>query len=99
MHPPSRPADAELIGAELVFGTTSIGRVHSVQRDPISGRVRRLVTCYGPRGRRVAVPMEWVLNLSSSRVSLGVGADALDDLADQTVEATASPALSAIGRN
>lgn len=101
MHTPPRPADPDLIGADIVFGSTSIGRVQGLQRDPVSGRIRRLLTSYGASGRRVAVPMEWVLQLSSSRVSLGVGAHSLDDLADQTEEAIASPlpsALAATGR-
>jgi hypothetical protein len=89
----ARPADGDLIGAELVFGSTSIGHVLGVQRDPVSGRIRRLVTTYGTPTRRVAVPMEWVVAISATRVSLGVGAHSLDDLADQTVEATVSPVL------
>jgi hypothetical protein len=79
-----------LIGAEIVFGTTSIGHVQSVQRDPISDRVRRLVTTYGSAGRRVAVPMEWVVQTTPGRVTLGVGAASLDDLAEQTEEAHVS---------
>jgi hypothetical protein len=74
---------SSLIGAEIVFGSTPIGRVQSVQRDPVSDRVRRLVTSYGRPARRVAVPMEWVIHTTSDRVTLGVGAASLDDLADQ----------------
>lgn len=87
----TRPRAAEdLIGAQIVFGTTPIGRIQSLQRDPVSGRVRRLIATYGSPARRVAVPMEWVVNASSTRVSLAVGTESLDDLADETVEATVS---------
>jgi hypothetical protein len=75
--------DVDLIGAEVVFGTTPIGHVVGVLRDPISHRVRRLLTSYGPDGRRVAVPMEWVIRRTPSQVVLGVDARSLDDLADQ----------------
>jgi hypothetical protein len=74
--------DVDLIGAEVVFGTTPIGHVVGVQRDPISQRVRRLITSYGPDNRRVAVPMEWVVRRTPSRVTLGVDVRSLDDLAD-----------------
>ena len=36
--------DEQLIGAEIVFGRTIIGRVLECIRDPLSHRVRRLVT-------------------------------------------------------
>jgi hypothetical protein len=79
----STSADADLIGAELVFGKTSLGQVLGVLRDPISQRVRRLITSYGPDGRRVAVPMEWVVGRTPGRVALAVGPHSLDDLPDQ----------------
>ncbi len=75
--------DVDLIGAEVVFGTTLIGHVVGVLRDPISQRVRRLLTSYGPDGRRVAVPTEWVIRRTPSQVILAVDARSLDDLADQ----------------
>jgi hypothetical protein len=75
--------DVDLIGAEMMFGTTPIGHVVGVLRDPNSQRVRRLLTSYGPDSRRVAVPMEWVLRRTPSQVILGVDARSLDDLADQ----------------
>jgi hypothetical protein len=83
MHTPTRTEDEKLIGAEIVFGATSIGQVLGVVRDPLSQRVRRLITSYGPVGRRVAVPMEWVVRRTPARVTLGVGTRSLDDLADQ----------------
>jgi hypothetical protein len=70
------------MGAEMTFGMTLIGHVEGLVRDPISQRVRWLITSYGKNGRRVAVPMEWVVNRSPSRLVLGVGARSLDDLAD-----------------
>jgi hypothetical protein len=73
--------DADLIGDEIVFGATSIGHVLDVSRDPLSHRVRYLITAYGPDGRRVAVPMEWVVRRSAGRVALAVGIRSLDDLA------------------
>jgi hypothetical protein len=75
--------DEQLMGAEITFGTTLIGHVEGLVRDPLSQRVRQLITSYGLTGRRVAVPMEWVAKRSASRLVLGVGARALDDLADQ----------------
>jgi PRC-barrel domain protein len=81
---------SSLIGAQIIFGSTPIGHVQSVQLDPVSDRVRRLVTTYGIAGRRVAVPMEWVVRTTPGRVRLGVGAASLDDLADQTEEAYVS---------
>jgi hypothetical protein len=71
------------MGAEITFGTTLIGHVEGLTRDPLSQRVRRLITSYGVTRRRVAVPMEWVAKRSASRLELGVGARSLDDLADQ----------------
>jgi hypothetical protein len=71
------------IGAELVFGTESIGHVLDVGYDPISHRVWRLISTYGPHERRVAVPVEWVVRRTPTRVTLGVGTRSLDDLPDQ----------------
>jgi len=76
--------DEQLMGAEITFGTTLIGHVEGLVRDPLSQRVRRLITSYGLTERRVAVPMEWVAKRSASRLVLGVGARSLDDLADRT---------------
>ena len=45
-------ADDDLIGAEVVFGAAPIGRVLDVIRDPLSQRVRRLITTYGRRPAR-----------------------------------------------
>ncbi len=75
-------AGDELIGAEITFGKTLIGHVEGLIRDPLSQRVRRLITSYGLSGRRVAVPMEWVVKRSAPRLALGVGARSLDDLGD-----------------
>jgi hypothetical protein len=76
--------DGQLMGAEIRFGSTLIGHVQGLSRDPISQRVRRLITSYGPGGRRVGVPMEWVVKCSAERLVLGVGVRSLDDLADWT---------------
>ncbi|GAC1315002.1 MAG: hypothetical protein NVSMB2_05490 [Chloroflexota bacterium] len=73
-------ADDDLIGAELGFGATAIGHVEGVRRDPVSGRVWRLIATYGSQSRRVAVPMEWVVRRSPTRVTLAVGTGSLDDL-------------------
>ena len=83
MPVPIPQADPDLVGVEIACGATLIGHIKGVQRDPLSGRIRRLVTCYGPAARRVAVPMEWVVQSSPTRVTLGVGPQLLDDLADQ----------------
>jgi hypothetical protein len=74
--------DAQLMGAELTFGSTLIGHVEGLIRDPISQRVRRLLTTYGVNRRRVGVPMEWVVKRSAERLALAVGARSLDDLQD-----------------
>jgi hypothetical protein len=74
--------DAQLMGAELTFGSTLIGHVEGLSRDPISHRVRRLITSYGLNRRRVGVPMEWVVNRSAERLVLAVGVRSLDDLQD-----------------
>ncbi len=71
-----------LVGAEIVFGRTLIGHVEGVAHDPLSGRVRKVITTYGSARRRVAVPMEWVVRQTPSRLELGVGSASLDDLAD-----------------
>jgi hypothetical protein len=77
------PDDNTLIGAEIMFGPTQLGHVEGLVRDPVSSRVRRLITTYGPAQRRVAIPMEWVVQRTSTRLVLCVGALSLDDLADQ----------------
>ena len=88
MQTSTRPANAvsDFHGAELVFGNAVIGHVEGVQRDPVSHRIRRLITRYGPHDRWVAVPMEWVVRSSPTRIELGVGTDSYDDLEDQTPE-------------
>jgi hypothetical protein len=73
----------DLIGAEVSFGATPLGRIQTVLRDPHSHRVRHLVMHYGASQRRVAVPMEWVVRRSPGRVALGVATCSLDDLAEQ----------------
>jgi hypothetical protein len=78
-----RPEDDPLIGAEIMFGPTLIGHVEGVICDPVSSRVRRLITAYGPTRRRVAVPMEWVVQRTPTRLVIGVGSLSLDDLSDQ----------------
>jgi len=75
--------DVDLIGAEITYGATHIGRVEGVVRDPVSQRVWRLLTSYGPSGRHVAVPIEWVIRQTPQRVELGVGTSSLDDLGDR----------------
>ena len=75
--------DGQLMGAKITFGTTLLGHVEGLVRDPLSQRVRRLITSYGLTGRQVAVPMEWVAKRSASRLVLGVGTHSLDDLADR----------------
>ena len=84
MHTAPAANDVDLVGTEIVFGTTPIGQVLDVIRDPVSQRVRRLITTYGVTARRVAIPMEWVVGRTSTRVTLGVGARSLDDLAEQS---------------
>ena len=74
--------DTQLMGAEITFGKALIGHVEGLVRDPISHRVWRLITSYGLTPRRVAVPMEWVVNRSPSRLVLGVGTRSLDCLHD-----------------
>jgi hypothetical protein len=74
--------DEQLMGAEIMFGATLLGHVEGLGRDPLSHRVRRLITSYGLTRRRVGVPMEWIIKRSPSRLVLGVGARSLNDLAD-----------------
>ena len=83
MHTANGSADDTLVGAEIFFGAQVIAHVEGVVRDPLSGRVRKLITTYGPSARRVAVPMEWVVQRTPSRLVLGVGSLSLDDLADR----------------
>jgi hypothetical protein len=83
--------DGQLMGAEITFGSTVIGHVEGLARDPISQRVRRLITSYGLSRRRVGVPMEWVVKRTAARLVLGVGTRSLDDLADWTLASTCSP--------
>jgi hypothetical protein len=75
--------DEQLMGAEITFGSTLLGHVEGLVRDPLTHRVRGLITSYGLNARRVAVPMEWVAKRSASRLELGVGARSLDDLGDR----------------
>ena len=75
--------DEQLLGAEISSGSTVLGHVEGLVRDPISHRVRRLITSYGATGRRVGVPIEWVVKRSASRIELGVGAGSLDCLSDR----------------
>jgi hypothetical protein len=75
--------DDQLMGAEIAFGSTLLGHVEGLVRDPVSQRVWRLLTSYGPLGRHVAVPMEWVVKRTAARLTLGVGARSLDDLGER----------------
>jgi hypothetical protein len=75
--------DEQLLGAEITFGATLLGHVEGLVRDPVSHRVWRVTTSYGPNNRHVAVPMEWVTKRSAARLTLGVGARSLDDLAER----------------
>jgi hypothetical protein len=86
----SGTSDADLIGAEVAFGATTLGRIQALLRDPHSQRVRHLVMRYGARQRRVAVPMEWVVRRTAGHVALGVGTRSLDDLADQPTRSPTS---------
>ena len=76
--------DGQLMGAEITFGSTLIGHVEGLVHDPLSQRVRGLITSYGLKRRRVAIPMEWVARRSATRLVLGVGARSLDDLSDRS---------------
>lgn len=76
--------DDQLLGAEITYGSTLIGHIEGLVRDPLSQRVRGLITSYGLPRRRVAVPMEWVTKRSTSGVVLGVGARSLDDLSNRS---------------
>jgi hypothetical protein len=99
MRTSTRTEDEDLIGTEVALGTTLIGHVVGVLRDPVSHRVRRLITSYGARGRRVAVPMEWVVRCTPDRLVLGVGTRSLDDLGDwaeASYRSTPSPSIASI---
>jgi hypothetical protein len=74
--------DAQLMGAEITFGSASIGHVEGLVHDPISHRVRRLITSYGSTRRRVGVPIDWVVKRSPSRLELAVGVRSLNNLGD-----------------
>jgi hypothetical protein len=78
------------MGAEITFGTTLIGHVEGLVHDPISHRVRRLITSYGSTRRRVGVPMEWVIKRSPTRLKLAVGIRSLDNLGDRALTATST---------
>lgn len=71
------------MGAEITHGSTLIGHVEGFVRDPVSHRVWRLLTSYGPTARQVAVPIEWIIRQTPQRVELGVGIRSLDDLGDR----------------
>ncbi len=75
--------DQQLLGAEIVYRTTLIGHVEGLVRDPLSQRVWRVLTSYGPSRRYVAVPMEWVAKRSASRLTLAVGTHELDGLVER----------------
>lgn len=76
-------ADQQLTGAEILYGTTLIGHVEGLVRDPVSQRVWSVLTSYGPTRRHVAVPMAWVVKRSASRLTLAVGTRSLDNLVDR----------------
>ena len=76
-------SDQHFIGAQVAFGSIRLGQVQGVLRDPLSHRVRYVVMRYGTGGRRVAVPMEWVVRSTPGGLVLGVGTRSLDDLPDQ----------------
>jgi hypothetical protein len=71
------------IGAEIVFGAQSVGYVLGMLRDPISQRIRRIITAYGPDRREVAIPVEWVVRHTPARITLGIGTRSLDNLVDR----------------
>ena len=81
MHAARRSADDDLLDAEITFDGARIGHVSGLVRDPISQRVRRPRTTYGAPRREVAVAIEWVVRRTPTRLTLGVGARSLDDLA------------------
>jgi len=79
----ARAGDGDLPGADIVAGTAVIGQVLGLLRDPVSQRVTRLITRYGAGcGRRVAVPIEWIVRRGPRRLVLGVGTRSMDDLPD-----------------
>lgn len=94
--------EGDLSGAEVLVGTSVVGHVQGVVRDPVSQRVWRLVTRYGAAGgRQVAVPIEWFVHRGPRSVTLGVAARALDDLPDydgatRTVRVRHAPAATAV---
>jgi hypothetical protein len=94
IQPPTDDDKDNLIGAEIAFGATAIGYVLGVIRDPLSQRVRRLITTYGSTSRRVAVPMEWVTKRTQARLELGVGPRSLDDLPARVDVVRASSSVS-----
>lgn len=73
---------ADLVDAELLIEGAPIGIVVGLQRDPVSHRVQRIIATYGPRGRQVAVPIDWVTRGGSRNLVLRVDARLLDDLPD-----------------
>jgi hypothetical protein len=75
--------DHQLMGAEIVYGTTLIGHLEERVRDPLSQRVWRVLTSCGPTRRHVVVPMAWVVKRTASQLNLGVGTRSLDNLADR----------------
>jgi len=81
----ANPREAQLMGAEITFRSASIGHVEGLVHDPISHRVRRLITSYGSTRRRVGVPIEWVVKSYPARLELAVGESALDNLGDLVV--------------
>jgi hypothetical protein len=83
MPEPTLTQDDQLMGAEITFGSALLGHVEGLVRDPVSLRVWRLLTSYGPLSRHVAVPMEWVVKRTASRLTLAVGARSLDDLTER----------------
>lgn len=82
MQTTSQTEDADLVDSELFLAGTRIGLVVGLQRDPVSQRVRRIVTSYGSLGRQVAVPIDWVMRRGRGMLVLGVDVRLLDDLPD-----------------
>jgi hypothetical protein len=97
MDTPAGADDEHLVGAEIQFGPTLLGHVEGVVRDPLSGRVRKVITTYGQGAarRRVAMPIDWVVQRTPTRLVIGVGALSLDDLADQSDARHTTPAVAA----
>jgi hypothetical protein len=61
---------------------TSDQRVNRTMHAAADTKDEKLIS-YGPQGRRVAVPMEWVVRRTPTRVTLAVGTRELNDLPDQ----------------